>query len=375
MKKILMAIDKLSLDGINPSCIAQNTRDSISLFREHGYEIIVCDFRARSAAGEFLEKAGLQVEYIGKGIFSSSILPAFQSIVEKHDAALIHCHGYNASNFGRIAGKRCGIPVIVHEHAVLKVIPYQFIADFLLRNRTTAGIAVSEAVKRFMVTGRSVPEKKIRVVFNGVNIGKYQRRDSGRIAEQRSSLGIPDDHQVVGTVTRLREEKGNSFLIQAAAAVAAKLPATTFVIAGDGPLRADLETLTESLGIRDHVKFAGFVDDVPAVLSTFDVAVIPSIREGFSFAAVEAMANGCAIVASRTGGLAEIIKHEHNGLHVSPGNSVELGDAIGRVLTDKELSGRLIKNGLTEAGKYSLETYADNVCALYEALGNVGSAN
>lgn len=370
LKKILLLIDKLSMDGVNPSSITLNTRDIAPHFRQCGFDISVCDIRAPEPAGACLEEAGISLDYLGKRIFSPSILPALLDVMDKHKPALLHCHGYNAANFGRLAAGIRRIPVVVHEHAILKIKPHQFLADLALRNRISAGIAVSNAVKEFMVRGRCMPRNRIRVIPNGTKIEKYARISGDRAESERRRLEIPQGHRVVGTLTRFRKEKGNRYLLDAAVSIFKECPDTVIVLAGDGPLFESLREQARRLNIEDRIRFPGFVADAPLILSLFDVAVIPSLKEGFAFAAVEAMANGCPIAASDTGGLAEIIKDGFNGLLAPVADSGALAKQIVRMLKDRELANSLAQNGLSEARKYSIENYANNVSRLYaEMLG------
>ena len=188
---------------------------------------------------------------------------------------------------------------IVHEHAVLPIVPHQFLADLLLKKITDAAVAVSGNVRDFMIRGRRIPPEKIRVIGNGIRLADYQRGDSTFIRRKKTDLGISQEYQVVGTVARLRKEKGVEYFIRAVPSVLAVRPNVTFVIVGDGELRASLETLAETLHISSNLIFLGFRSDVAELLSIFDVNVIPSLTEGFPLALVEAMAAGNAIVASQ----------------------------------------------------------------------------
>lgn len=356
------------MDGVHPICIALNIRDSAAAFARMGYSIRVAEVRATPVAGRVLEEAGIPVDYLGRGKYSPSTLADVLGLIRRHGIRIVHCHGYNAANFGRLAGWRAGVPVVVHEHAILKVQPHQFVADYLLRGLGSAGVAVSEAVRAFMIRGRSMPAGRIRVIHNGTALERFRgvSREAVRVARRR--LGIADDARVVGTVTRLHEAKGNRHLLAAMPHVRRACPSAVLVVAGDGPLAAALRLQVDALGLRDGVVFAGFVSDVPSVMAGFDVKAIPSIQEGFSFVAVEAMAAGIPIVASRTGGLAEIIRDGDNGLLIEPGDSVALGEALARVLLDPVLARKLADSGRQAAEQYSIERYADRMAGLYDEL-------
>ena len=367
-RPVLALMDKLSMDGVHPVCIALNIRDSAAAFARMGYSLRVAEVRATPVAGRVLEEAGIPVDYLGRGKYSPSTLSDVLGLIRRHGIRLVHCHGYNAANFGRLAGWRAGVPVVVHEHAILKVQPHQFVADLVLRGLGTAGVAVSEAVKAFMIRGRSVPARRIRVIHNGTPLERFRGVPREAVCQARRRLGIADDARVVGTVTRLHEEKGNRHLLDAMPHVLRACPSAVLVVAGDGPLASALRLQADALGIRERVVFAGFVSDVPEVTAGFDVKAIPSIHEGFSFVAVEAMAAGVPIVASRTGGLAEIIRDGDNGLLVEQGDPAALGASLVRVLREPALARKLAESGRRAAEQYSIERYAERMTGLYDEL-------
>ncbi|MCB1069703.1 MAG: glycosyltransferase family 4 protein [Verrucomicrobia bacterium] len=364
-RTLLFTIDKLSMDGEHPSSIVLNLLDGIHPIREEGFDVVVVDLRPEEKAGQVLVDAGIPVRYLGKGIFSPSILPALMRVVRQENADLLHCHGYNAANFGRLAGYLTGKPVVIHEHAVLAVKPHQFLADKLLSRLTTCGVAISEAVREFMIRGRSVPEDRITIVHNGIQLDRYRRRPEPDIRAGREKLGIDPGALVIGTLTRLREEKGNRTLIAAMPAILARHPGAMLVIGGDGPERAALEQQVRELGIANRVLFAGFVKAGADLLTLFDLMAIPSLSEGLSYAGAEAMACGVPVVASDVGGLPELLDRGTCGVLVPPGDAGALAAAIADLLSDPARIETLRAAGLKRAEAFSIETYAKHLCSVY----------
>ena len=136
---------------------------------------------------------------------------------------------------------------------------------------------------------------KVKVVYLGVPLEEFSReRSAGEIAEARRELGIRADEQAVGTITRLHESKGNSYLVDAAARVVAERPAARFFVVGEGPLLRDLQAQAAALGLGDRFVFAGFRRDIARTLSAFDLSVFPSLWEGTPLTAFEALAMGKA---------------------------------------------------------------------------------
>src|SRR5207247_4658921 len=145
----------------------------------------------------------------------------------------------------RLAGAIRGIPTIVHEHANLTDTPwYQKIADRCLEPATDIALAVSKSTADFVIQAREVRPAKVKVVYLGVPLEEFSRtRSAGEIAEARRELGIaPGEFPefAIGSVTRLHESKGNSYLIGAAARVVNERPAARFFLVGEGPLLGDL---------------------------------------------------------------------------------------------------------------------------------------
>jgi glycosyltransferase involved in cell wall biosynthesis len=330
--RILHVIDKLSMDGDNPSSCALCFIEWIKQRDSQRFEVMVAALRPRDASGEYLEERGVRLFYIDKGKYSFANVEALLQLIRQEKIDLLHLHGYSSANFGRLAASRAGIPNVMHEWAVLEVLPHQFAMDWLLRNKADIAVGVSESVRDFLSRGRSVPMHKTRVVWNGVNLDKFKTVDPSEARAFREKFGIKSEQKVIGTVTRLREEKGNRYFIEAAPQVLREFPDARFLIAGDGPLREELERTAQDLGLNGKLHFAGFVSDVPVALAAMDINVMASLSEGFPFALAEAMAAGKTVVVTSVGGMKEMVQHEENGLLVPPANSAALSAALTRLL-------------------------------------------
>ncbi len=366
--RILHVIDKFTMDGVNPSSCSRLFAEWIPKHDPARFQVDVAGLRPRNAAGEYLEKQGIRVYYIAEGKFSPKNIRAIEQLAREGQYDILHLHGYSSANFGRIAARRLGIPSVMHEHAVLKVLPHQFVIDWLLRHKTDVAVAVSRAVKEFLMKGRSVPEHKIRVIWNGVPLQAFQNIDAEKVQAFRERLNLPEDATVIGTVTRLREEKGNRYFIEAAAQLRSKFPQVYYVLIGDGPLRQELEALSRQLGVDDRVVFAGFVAEVPPALAALDIVTMPSLREGFGLALAEAMAAGKPVVASNVGGLAELAEHEKTALLVPPADAGALAGALERLLADGGLRERLARAAREASSAFSIETNVAALEALYTEL-------
>jgi glycosyltransferase involved in cell wall biosynthesis len=155
---------------------------------------------------------------------------------------------------------------------------------------------------------------------------------------KRELLG--GDYRMVTNVARLVPQKGQTYLVEAAAQVVATRPDVRFALVGDGPLRGELMELAGKYGIADKIVFTGILADVPRVLAASDVFVLSSLWEGMPLSLLEAMAAGCPAVATDVGGVAEVLDHGAVGLMVPPSDPAALAQAIGECLDDPQRARR-----------------------------------
>ena len=172
-----------------------------------------------------------------------------------------------------------------------------------------------------------IPASKVKVVYLGVPLEEFSReRSAAEIAAARRELGIGAGEFAVGTVTRLHDSKGNSYLVDAAARVVRARPGTRFYLVGEGPLLGDLQAQAAALGLGDRFVFAGFRRDVAGTLSAFDLSVFPSLWEGTPITAFEALAMGKPIVSTDADGLLDILTANHDAVIVPKRNAEALAD-------------------------------------------------
>jgi len=188
-------------------------------------------------------------------------------------------------------------------------------------------IAISASVKEHLMQDFGVKEDKIRVIHNGIDIKKFQIPNSKSKIEIKKKLGLSDG-PVIGIVARLSEEKGHSYLIQAMPEVITKIPRAQLLIVGEGRRKAELLNLVRTIGLEKNVFFLPPVMDTQEVLSSLDLFVLPSLKEGLGLAAMEAMVSGLGVIGSDVGGIKSLIQDNYNGLLVRPADTQGLSDAI-----------------------------------------------
>jgi glycosyltransferase involved in cell wall biosynthesis len=199
-------------------------------------------------------------------------------------------------------------------------------------------IAISEAIRRVLISETIQPDKVV-CVSSGIEPSPYQGACNRQWFQE--TLDLTPANRTVGLVAQLIPRKGHRFLLEAAPTILAHFPETRFLFFGQGPLRADLERLCQEKSITYSVRFAGFRKDMDRIFPCLDLVVHPATMEGLGVSLLEAASSGRPIVASRAGGIPEVVHHGINGLLVEPGNAEELIGAVSRILGDPGLGGRL----------------------------------
>lgn len=368
--RVLHVIDKLSMDGHNPSSCTLLLAELVRQIDASQFSTDVCTLRSPDPAENYLVARNVTVIKLGHGAMSPINIVGLVRLIKKGQYDIVHLHGYGAANYGRVASRLTGVANIVHEHAVLKVQPHQYVADKLLSKLTGHAVAISNSVKDFMVKGRSIDQGKIHVIQNGVDIAKYTSVSTDSRSITRNEIGVSDSTFLAGTVTRLRSEKGNEYLIRAVPEVLAKHSDFKLLIVGEGELRTRLEGLCEELEISHAVEFLGFRNDVPELLALLDIQVIPSLSEGFGLSLVEAMAAGNPIVATSVGGMNEIGIDRETVLFVPPADAHSLAASIVELIENKDLARHISSAAKIACLDFGIEKTAHQLTELYQDVAS-----
>lgn len=229
-------------------------------------------------------------------------------------------------------------------------------------------ITISEGIRKVLL-GEGIPAEKIACVPSAVDVEAY-----GEVCARqwfRNQFGLPAEVRTIGVIAQLIERKGHRYLIAAAPAILSRFPETRFIFFGQGPLRDELQQWCREARIGDKVRFAGFRTDLPRLLACLDLVVHPATMEGLGVALLQAAACGVPIVASRAGGIPEIVQHGRNGYLVPPADATALAEAVTALWDDAGLAERFGRGGREIVrSRFSIDAMvAGNLRVYQELLG------
>ena len=315
------------------------------------------------------------VDFIGLNRSSRFDLAPWRSLVSdmrKRRIDVLHTHKFESNLWGALIAPRVPVRVLVaHEHtwAWKGQLARRLLDRHVVARRAGALVAVSEADRRKMTSVERIPPEKTRFIPNGIPA----RPPRDRPADVRSTLGLLPDQPVVGMVANLRPQKAYDVLIRATALLRDALPDVKLLIVGsdddEGTQMPPLAELVRALDLRETVAFLGKRDDVFDVIDTFDVAVLSSDYEGSPLAVMEYMEAAKAVVATRVGGVPDLVVDGVTGLLVEPRDPESLAEAILGLLRDPVRARAMGQAGRERRlREFSIEATTEKVEALYEEL-------
>lgn len=300
---------------------------------------------------------------------------AFVRLLRSSRSEVLHVHliGYEGGRQAVLAGWLAGVPVRVctrhtaPEPADPRV--HRWSIERIVNARLHRSIAVSEASAAAQIAVLRLPPDRMSVIANSVRTDLISYRDvsAGR-ASVRERLGIPAGAPVVGCVARLSAQKGICFLIAAMPEILRSVPSAQLVIVGHGDLRRELEAAVEGIDRPGAVYFVGYQEDVRSYLAAMDVFVLPSLFEGMPLSVLEAMSAGLPVVASRVGGVPELVVPSVTGTLVVPADVHGLAVAVSELLGDASLRRRMGEAARERAALFSEDDMVERTSAVYNEM-------
>ena len=287
-------------------------------------------------------------------------VPALRRLIRKERYDIVHLHTKRAHALCVWLPRGKRRPTYIVTRRMDYPEPNNCYTRYLYNRRVDGVVAISRSVLNCLLAA-GVDRRSIRLIYSGIDPLPFRALPS---AEQRAN-----DSAVVAMLAVLEERKGHRFLLEAARVLKDRGRKIRYVFAGDGSLKTQLQDLAQAFGLREEVSFAGFVKDVPKFLSSIDLLVLPSLFEGLGVAALEGMASGKPVVATRVGGLAESIIDGETGFLVPPRNGAALADAIERIVADPSMARVMGQKGIARVlSQFTIEQMARQNEAYYYAL-------
>lgn len=296
---------------------------------------------------------GLPVHLIqGRHQFDPSMIWRVAELVRRLDIDVVHAHEVKSDVIAYLASWIRRVPIVTTAHGWIGNTARQkaFIAlDRHVVGRYHAVLVVSSRMRE-EVLAAGVPERRVRLLRNGIVLENY-RREAWRGSLQ-ALLGRSLEGPVIVSVGRLSPEKGHADLIEALAIVRGRGATVSAVLAGDGPSRRALEEQIAALGLTGHVAMPGYIREPQRVLADADLMVLPSHTEGLPNAALEALAMEVPVLATRVGGTPEVIVDGATGFLVPPRAPRAIAEGIDRFLADRAGWNRTAMAGRLRVGEH-----------------------
>ena len=361
--RIAFVIDELEVGGTQRQLLAMATG-----LVARGWTVrVVCLQPVLAMVPEFTAR-GIAVSVIEKHArLDLPLIAALCRFLRRERIEVVHAFSATAEFFAGLAARIVGCPFVASIRNLREELPLlPALGKRLACRLAHAVVANSEAGARHAVRTRVASRGKVRVIANAV---ADDRRAARPRADVRRELGVPPEACLVLSVGRLVSQKGYDHAVAVAARVLAAFPHVVFLIAGDGPLRAEIHGDVERRGLAATVRLLGERSDVPDLLGAADIYLSTSRFEGQSNAVMEAMAAGLPVVASAVGGTPELVQDGVTGLLFAADDTAVAVDHVSRLIVDERLRGALGTRARQHAdARYGVDAMLTPLAALYERV-------
>ena len=342
------------------------------------FELYVACLTSIKLAENVRDPSAPIIDLHGDGIYTLGglkNLALLRRLVHEKKISLILTYHESSDFYGLALSHLCRIPVICSRRDMgFKTRRRHRLAYRLVGRYFNSVIAVSDAVKKEVVKRHWFPENRIVTIYNAISANEYGKTNDGIAI--RAKMGINPNRPIVGVVANIRRVKGHQYFVQAASIIHKRHPEVEFLVIGydmikDGYSIPQLKQHGEQVGISQNLHFIGGRTKIASLVSLFDVAVLPSLSEGFSNVILEYMASSKPVVATNVGGNPEIVVHGETGLLVPPADSDALASAILSILEDKDMESKFGMAGRKRVEeRFNLDVMLRNYENLFEEVIN-----
>ncbi len=329
--KIVHLVESLDVIGGMEKVVAQI---AVHLNKEEFEPEIWCVHQGGKFAEE-LKKQGITLRVLNiAGYYNPLNILKLALVLRASKVDIVHTHMYFASTIGRLAGWTAGVKVLInHVHSSYSHYSSRnLFIERLLSKVSNKIICVSKNTRDFVVTREKIDPARVVVIYNGISYVNACSRQ-----EVRQSFKVLPDEVIIITVANLLENKGHKVLLKALSLLEIQNKSVQCWIVGQGPMENELKEQAHQLSLGPKVIFWGGRQDVPQLLTASDIFVLASIqREGLSISVLEAMAYQVPVIATRVGGIPEVIEDKINGLLIDPNDPYSLAAAIEALIIDQQ---------------------------------------
>jgi len=347
-----------------------------ALMNSSKWEMVVCSFLEGKPQNELLDQAARvnlkTATLCTRSAYNPLVVWELLALLKREKPDLIVVHGYRPLILCLILRPFFKVPIIVFSRGFtaesLKIRLYEKLYRVAMCFSDLI-IAVSDGHKRVLMS-YGVEDKKIKVVHNAISVDSFQNSASGSVRKEIcKQLNIPFGAAAVVSAGRLSPEKGHRFLVEAIGMLRGSSNNTHFVFCGDGPCQKDLERRAKELGISEICHFVGFRRDLKEIFQAMDLMVLPSLTEGLPNVVLEAFACRKPVVATRVGGVPEIVEDGVNGILVPQERPDLLAEAIKSCLDSPDKARRMGEAGYIKAkSEFTFESQTQKLEAIYNQL-------
>ena len=338
--------------------------------KTEGVENCVCCFDKIEKFQEEFAKSGVPLRLIKRRpcVFDWKVISPLMKYIKEENVGLIHAHDLSSLTYAVVAGKLCGTRIIMTEHSrhYVNASWKRRMEKWLFVMAADCLVEVSQDLKTASMKREKIPAGRIEVIENGVDIDAFKNADPLPLHQL---YNIDDSNILILSVGRLETIKGQQYLIRAMAEQSLKALPVHLILVGEGSQKNELIRMAEQLEVSDRINFLGSRQDIPELMASCDLFVIPSESEGLPFVLLEAIAAGLPVISTEVGGIPAIIGENERGVLVPPCKPDALSAAIQKLLNNKGKAHQISINALQFLhANYSQQAMLIKYKRIYEKL-------